>query len=147
VLDTWMNFDGTMGTQRECGAVDLSGGSYQVWCSGASAYGWARWDDVRANGSYVAQCGNTAMLMINSGGGGRCAWGNGGGNCTSRAAPYFEVDVNMTASATVEDQGDSASKAAYLYLMAYHQFETCMPMMAPTQGPQVVIGGVKLQWQ
>jgi hypothetical protein len=87
VLDSMLLPDGGMAmTPRDCGALSVTSGTWQVWCAPKQIYLWARFNDVSNTGT-LADCHGLSLLEVDEG---VYAFASGGGNGTQVAT--YELD-------------------------------------------------------
>jgi hypothetical protein len=148
VLDDVPLFDGgTESMPRSCGALDVGGGEWQVWCTATEAYLWAKLTP--ANNTNVMQdCHGLSLLMIDEG---LYESGNGGGN--GAQVMTYESDGTeiagtvpgdpQTVIASITLSGSQQSGSAQLFVAGSLE-DSCQ---GGAFGPPTVLAGVDLAWK
>jgi hypothetical protein len=149
VLDDMVLPDGgTTMVPRNCGAVTVASGTWEVWCTKTQAYIWAEWDTV-TNTNMLKDCHGASILMLDEG---IYSSGSGGGNGVQVGT--FELDgteisglipsmpENLVMTTTVANPSSGGGSAE---LFALGSLEDSCKMGAfdtPT-----VVAGVTVTWK
>ncbi len=139
---------GTGMTERRCDAASITGGRWEAWCGAAEVYVWARFEGLRATGSYVT-CGSVSALSLGIGYGEHSVGGGAGGGSTvlPRGVPSPSFDTGRSTDAVMEYTVQTNRAGSGRFFLGANHVVQCMGM-TPTggMGPNVVIGGTTFRW-
>jgi hypothetical protein len=149
VLDSMPLPDGgTAMTPRDCSALTVTSGTWEVWCTSTEVYLWARFNGVNDTGSLV-DCHGLSLIEIDEG---VYSSGSGGGNGTQVAT--FELDgteiagltpampEDMVITVTLDNPSGTAGSAD---LFVLGSLEDSCKMGA--FDPETVLAGVTVTWK
>ncbi|MFO0604400.1 MAG: hypothetical protein U0324_14550 [Polyangiales bacterium] len=148
VVDRTLLPDGGMGSiERQCGAVTVSGGRWEAWCGAEQVYVWARFEGVRATGTYVA-CGAATSLAVGLGYAEYALGGaGGGGTANARGVPDYFFDQTRPTDVVMDYTVRATRAGSGRFLIGASLAVQCVGMM-PTggPGPNVIVGGTAFRW-
>ncbi len=148
IVDRTLLPDGGMGSiERRCGAVTVSGGRWEAWCGAAEVYVWARFEGVRATGTYVA-CGSIASLTVGLGYAEHALGGSGGGGTVgARGVPDYFFDQGRATDVVMDYTVRTTRAGSGRFFVGASLAVQCAGM-TPTggPGPNVIVGGQSFRW-